>query len=244
MTLDALKAVLIPTLCCMIGGYLIGSFNLSYLMSRVKGFDIRKYGSGNAGASNVIIVMGRKMGFIVMIVDILKAFFAVKIAALLFPNATIKQFNYAAVVAGMSVIIGHIIPFYMNFKGGKGLASLGGVILALDAKVFVVLLIVSVLIAVATDYLCFVPISMALIFPIVYGYMKKSFIAAGILLISSLFIWYRHIENLQRIKSGDELKFHFLWNRKNEAARFGIADDGMEIFEHNRDEEDIQSIHE
>ena len=210
----------------------MGCFNLSYFMGKMKGFDIRKYGSGNAGASNVIITMGRKKGVIVMIVDILKAFVAVKIAGALFPGAQSGNVNYAACIAGVMCIIGHIFPFYLQFRGGKGLATLGGTILALDAKMFIILLILSVCIALVTDYLCFVPISIALIFPAIYGYLNNSFTCTMILLCASLCIWYRHIENLQRIKAGEELKFHFLWNREDESERFGIRDDGKEIFDH------------
>lgn len=228
-----MKEVFVVVFTSIIIGYLLGCINLSYLLSKMKGFDIRKYGSGNAGASNVIIVIGRKAGAVVAIFDIFKAYFAVKLCGLIFPAAFAGHANYAACIAGAASIIGHIFPFYMGFKGGKGLASLGGTILALDVRMFFVLLFIAVLIALITDYICFVPISMALIFPVAYGYLHDSYICILILLCASVFIWYKHMENIRRIKTGEELKFHFLWNRKSESERFGIADDGEEIFTKN-----------
>ena len=229
-----MKEVIIAVVASILIGYLLGCINLSYIMCKKKGFDIRKYGSGNAGASNVMIVVGRKKGAVVAILDIAKAYIAVKICSLLFPYATLGDGNYAACIAGTMAIIGHIFPFYMSFKGGKGLASLGGTILALDYRMFFVLLFIALLIALISDYICFVPISMALIFPVTYGYLHGSYIYTLILLCASVFIWYKHMENIHRIKTGEELQFHFLWNRKSEAERFGIADDGEDIFTKNK----------
>lgn len=225
-----MERVLIIVFSSIVLGYLLGCISVSYILSAIKGFDIRKYGSGNAGASNVMIVIGRKAGFAVALLDIFKAYIAVKLACWIFPDAVMGQGNYAGCIAGAFAIIGHILPFYMKFRGGKGLATLGGTILAVDYKLFFILLFLAIVIAVVSDYICFVPISMALIFPITYGYLVKSWGCTFILLFSSLFIWYKHAENIQRIKRGEELKFHFLWNRESESERLGIADDGEEIF--------------
>ncbi len=118
----------------------------------------------------------------------------------------------------------------MGFRGGKGFASMGGTILALDYRMFLVLLLVAVLVAFITDYLCFAPMSVALIFPAAQGFAERSVPSALILYIASVFIWYRHVENLKRIRNGTELKFSFLWNRKAEAERFGVSDDDGENY--------------
>ena len=119
--------IITAVLGSIIIGYLIGCISLSYLIGKLKGFDIREHGSGNAGASNVIITVGKKAGAFVAIFDIFKAWFAVKVTGILFPGI----FLLGSVTA-VAVILGHIFPFYMGFKGGKGFASLGGSILALD----------------------------------------------------------------------------------------------------------------
>lgn len=233
------KYVILALVTSLLVGYLIGAFNLSYILSRLKGFDIRKYGSGNAGASNVIIIFGKKAGAIVAIIDIMKACLAVIIARTLFENAVVGNLNWAGLVAGAATIIGHIAPFYMKFKGGKGLASLGGTILATDYRLFVVLLLIAIVIAVVTDYICFVPLTMVVAFPLVISIANHTWIPLAIFLVPIIWVWYRHMENLRRIKLGKELRFHFLWNRSSESERFGIEDDMEKVLEYELDESRI-----
>lgn len=194
--------------------YFVGSFNLSYFLSKAHGYDIREHGSGNAGASNVVIMMGKKAGLIVAIVDIFKAYFVVSL--------TLNLFNCDPVMgclSGTSAILGHIFPFYLGFRGGKGLATLGGTILALDPKVFAVLFVLAIIIAVVTNYICFVPVTMSVAFACIYGYMRQSLTVFLILMVAAVVMIYRHKENFQRIKNGTEARFSLLWNRKAEAER-------------------------
>lgn len=214
----------------LIIGYFFGCINLSYMISKFKGFDIRKYGSGNAGASNVIIVIGRKIGLFVAVCDIFKAFFAFRLAEFLFPEAVAGSISYAGVIAGVGAVFGHILPFYMGFKGGKGLACFGGTVLGIDWKLFVVLFMAALLIAIVTDYICFAPISMSVIVPITVGVVYKTWIPSVIICFASVALLFKHRQNIVRIRSGEELKFHFLWRRSDESERFGIVDDGKEIF--------------
>lgn len=221
------------TICtCILLGYLFGSLNLSYLLSKRKGYDIRERGSGNAGASNVIITIGKGAGALVAMVDILKAFIVVRLCLSLFP-----EFAYAGVIAATSVILGHIFPFYMGFRGGKGLAALGGSILAIDYRLFFLFLLFALLLAFVTDYICFVPILVSLLFPAIYGYIMHDINFTLILYVATVFIWWKHLENLQRIRNGKELRFSFLWNRAAEAERFGVEnDDGVSCpFEFDRE---------
>ncbi len=235
-------AIIVGTV--FIASYLIGSMNLSYFLSKRKGFDIREHGSGNAGASNVIIMMGKKIGAVVAVVDILKAFLVVRGALALYP-----EFRYTGVIAATAVILGHIFPFYMGFRGGKGLATLGGSILALDYRLFLILLIFALFIAFVTDYICFAPITCSVRFPVIYGVMQEqrspgTGLWTGLILgISTVCIIYRHIGNLKRIRSGKELRFSFLWNRKAEAKRLGIEDDDGVNYPWHIDEEKKSNTH-
>ena len=197
-------------------GYLIGGINPAYLIAKYKGFDIRKRGSGNAGASNAVITMGKKVGAISAILDIFKAYLAVTIAGVLFPNVSL-----AKVVMGISCILGHIFPIYMRFRGGKGLASLGGVILAFHPIVFVILLSVELIIVLIVDYICIVPITASVAFPFIYMSMTKDSIGAILYGLLAIVIFSKHIENLKRIRSGTEAHFSFLWRRKKEIERLG-----------------------
>ena len=225
-----IKILINTILGSLIIGYFIGCINLSYILSRLKGFDIRSVGSGNAGASNVVIVIGRKIGLFIAVLDILKAFLAFNLAEMIFPEALSGSLSWAGVLAGVGSVLGHIFPFYMGFKGGKGLACFGGTVLGIDYRLFVVLFIAAFLIAMVTDYICFAPISMAFIVPVTVGVIYKVWIPSAIIAIASVALLYKHRENVARIRSGDELRFHFLWRRKDESERFGIIDDGKDIF--------------
>ena len=114
-------------------GYVFGCFQTSYFLSKkFINKDIRKMGSGNAGASNVTSEMCLKFGIITAILDILKAYLPVKLILIIFPTAS--QQIELMVIAGTAAILGHIFPFFMNFKGGKGIASYLGVLLGIDLQ--------------------------------------------------------------------------------------------------------------
>ena len=118
-------------------GYLLGCLNPAALFAKAKKIDLRKKGTGNLGATNTTIVLGKKYGVIVMLFDIFKAYLAVKLAKVLFPKAAL-----AWLFAGGAAVVGHIYPFYMRFKGGKGLACLGGAVLAISPSMFLVLILI------------------------------------------------------------------------------------------------------
>lgn len=201
-------------LYCSLIGYGIGVVNPSYLIAKNKGHDIREEGSGNAGASNALILFGKAVGFLCAILDIMKAFLAVRLTKGLFPG-----FRHCLAVTGTACILGHIFPFYMGFKGGKGLACLGGTILAYDWKVFLIMLGAALLLALITDYICFVPITAAIALPVIYGIMEKDGLGAAILSIVAVVVFIKHLENLKRIRNGTELHLSYLWHPQAEVER-------------------------
>lgn len=201
-------------LYCILIGYFIGTVNPSYIIAKIHGFDIREKGSRNAGASNAVILLGKTIGILCALFDIAKTFFAIWLSQKLMPD-----FALAFSVTAIACSIGHIFPFYMRFKGGKGLACLGGMILAFDWRVFLIMLTVEIIIVLASDYLCIVPLTASLAFPIVYGIMAKNLWGSLILLIMTAIIFYKHKINLQRIKNGTEMHFSFLWNKNKEIER-------------------------
>ena len=225
-----MKIMINIVLGSLIIGYSFGCINFSYILSKLKGFDIRKFGSGNAGASNVVIVMGKKAGFITALFDIFKAYLAFRLAQLAFPEAMSGDINYAGVIAGVGAVLGHIFPFYMGFKGGKGLACFAGTVLGINYVMFIILFVAALVIAIITDYICFAPITMAFVVPVAVGVVYKTWVPSAIIAVASLAILYKHRQNIARIRSGEELRFHFLWRRKDESERFGIIDDGKDIF--------------
>ena len=199
---------------CILLGYLVGGINPAYIIGRFKGFDIRKKGSGNAGASNAVIVMGKGIGIFSALFDIAKAVFCVKIAYVLFP-----QLKIAKVLCGSACIIGHIFPVFMRFKGGKGLACLGGVILALDWVMFLLFLAVELILVLIVDYICIVPITASVAYPFVFMLRGGTVVGALILSAVALVILCKHVENLKRIAKGEEAHFSLLWNKDKELKR-------------------------
>lgn len=199
---------------CAVIGYFVGTINPSFFLAKLNGVDIKKKGSGNAGASNVIILFGKLAGLICAVLDILKAYLAIRLTQMLFPDL-----REALAVTGVCCIIGHIFPFYMHFKGGKGLACLGGMILAFNWRVFLIMLFGAVVIALITDYLCFVPVTASSVFPVVYGVMRRSYRGTFILFIAAIVIFLRHLENFRRMRTGTEMHFSYLWKPEAEIAR-------------------------
>ncbi len=201
-------------LLCTLLGYLFGNVNAAYIISKLKGFDIRDKGSGNAGASNAIIVMGKKAGIITMFVDIGKAILACEVAARLFP-----ALKAAKIVSGSACIIGHIFPFLMKFHGGKGLASLGGMILSYDPRLFIMLLTVECVLGFGLDYICVVPITGSLLFTLIYALTTGDPFGTMILASVAMVILYKHMQNLHRIMNGTEAHISYLWNKEKEIDR-------------------------
>lgn len=193
----------------LILGYLLGSINPAALISKIKKTDIRKDGTGNLGATNIGLHFGKTAGVFVMLFDMLKAILAVKLAEWLFP-----QLRLARLVAGCSAVLGHIFPFYLKFKGGKGLASFGGMVLAVNPPVFLLLLTIGLICMFVFNYGVALMTSAAILFPILGAIAEKSFaffvIAAA---MSTILIW-RFRENYTKIKDGEELKVRELISGK------------------------------
>lgn len=207
-----MRAIL-QIIICILLGYFIGGINPSYIFARIKGFDIRSKGSGNAGASNAVITLGKGAGVFCAIFDILKGYMAVKIGMHIYPFIKV-----AGIVTGLFCIIGHILPVFMNFRGGKGLASLGGVVLAYDMKLFVILIAFELVLVLLVDYICIVPMSGSFLFMTALGF-QGGIIYALLFLPVVLIIFIKHKENIRRIKYGVEARFSYLWNKEEEEIR-------------------------
>lgn len=122
--------MILARILCLVIGYVFGLFQTAYFYGKAHGIDIRKHGSGNSGTTNALRVLGTKAGLIVFFGDCLKCFLAVMLVKLLF-GAQYPDVKYLFAIYGATgVILGHNFPFYMNFKGGKGIAATAGLILA------------------------------------------------------------------------------------------------------------------
>lgn len=190
-------------------GYAFGCLNLAFFLSRVKGFDIRSHGSNNAGASNATITMGLKAGVAVGLHDIAKSCLAALLAGLLFPSLP-----YAHAVAGVAAVLGHIFPFYLRFRGGKGFASFLGLTLALDWRFFLGIILAILLITLITDYIALGTLTTIVSFP-AYLFLRHTGLSlVAIVCVASVVITYKHMENIRRLMSGEEIGLRQAMSKK------------------------------
>ena len=183
--------------------YLLGSINTAILVSRhFYHDDIRKYGSGNAGFTNVMRTYGKKAAIITFAGDILKTLLAILVGWCVFGYLT-------AYIAGFACFLGHIFPVFYNFKGGKGVLCMATIMLMLDWRIFCALRVVFIGIVMATKYISAGSVICAMMFPLMLNRMNNTgiymieFVAIAIAVI----VVIKHRENLKRIFNGTESKF-------------------------------------
>ena len=208
---------------CALTAYLIGCINPAYIIGRIHGMDIRKKGSGNAGASNALILMGKAVAVFSALFDIFKAAGVMWLAPVVF-----KGVPAIAEIAGVSCAIGHIFPILMNFRGGKGLACLGGILLAIDYRLLLVVLALEVIVVLLVDYICVIPITASIAIPVLYGvfgdlnlgWLRRAgggWTAIGVLCVLTVVMLLKHVHNLRRIVHGTEIRFSYMWMKDRDA---------------------------
>lgn len=200
---------------CLLGGYIFGLFQTGYLYSKMHHVDIRKEGSGNSGSTNVLRVMGVKAGAIVFFGDFFKTLIPCIIVRLMFGDKP-EMVNLLVLYTALGVILGHNYPFYMGFKGGKGIAATAGLLVAMDLRVTLVCLIVFVAIVATTRFVSLgslVVVSIFLALMIFFGqrgdyglaasYLPEFYVVSGI--VTGMAFW-RHRTNIVRLIHGNENK--------------------------------------
>lgn len=180
--------------------YLMGCSNMALYISKAKNVDARAGGSGNLGASNATALMGWGAGITVAVHDVGKSALAVILAKLFFPETS----NIGA-VAGVACVLGHIFPFYLKFRGGKGFASYIGMTLALNWKFALVIMFLVLVVTVVTDYIVVGTTLTIVSAPVYLGYVEQSVLLGLILCIATVIIMYKHRANYVRIYNGTEI---------------------------------------
>ena len=194
-------------------GYLFGCFQTSYFISKKFGKkDIREMGSGNAGASNVTSEMGWKFGILTGVSDVLKAFMPAKLIVLIFPYSY-QQVELMA-IAGVGAVLGHIYPFFMGFRGGKGVACYIGMMLAIDWKIGVAAIIFLLVLTIITDYVAIASILLYVIVPCL-AYYSENYSDTVIIctLILLVFGICKHWVNIQNLVNGTETGFRSVFKK-------------------------------
>jgi glycerol-3-phosphate acyltransferase PlsY len=198
----------------LIGSYFLGSIPFGYLAGRLVGIDIRKVGSHNIGATNVMRVLGKQYGYPVFALDFLKGFGAVMISMLMAPGRP-PQWNSPeifGILAAMSSVLGHLYPPWLKFKGGKGVATSAGALLALTPVATLVGVAIWVIVFWLTRYVSLASITAAVVLPIVILVARshdqnnqKPLVIASVC-VAAVVIW-RHRSNLSRLMRGTEPRF-------------------------------------
>ncbi len=192
-------------------GYLFGNINGAYIVGRVVGgIDIREHGSKNAGATNVNRVLGSKPALFALAIDLLKGVTAVILAR------SLGGGDMQAIMAGVGAVCGHNWPFFLKFKGGKGIATSLGVLLSLDYQVALILLLVGIVIILTTRYVSLASVAGAVLYPVLVIAFKLSEEMMVFSLIISVFALLRHKENIKRLLRGQETRASIKFATKKE----------------------------
>lgn len=202
---------------CLLIGYAFGLIQTGYIYGKMKGVDIRKEGSGNAGSTNALRTMGIKAGLVTLLGDCFKCVFAVVTVCLIYGKTYADIFPLLAMYAGMGAVLGHNYPFYLNFKGGKGIAATAGLILS-TTNVWMVLICLFAFLGIVavTRYVSLGSLAVVIIYLIevvVYGqmggfgvkqpYLYEMYGIAAFLMLSA---FYKHKANIVRLMNGTENK--------------------------------------
>ena len=194
-------------------GYLIGSVPAGYLAGCIAGIDIRKVGSGNIGATNVLRILGKRYGYPVFLFDFLKGVAAVEMSILIFDSYhPAASRELCGILGGVSSVIGHSYPVWLNFKGGKGVATTAGVVFALIPFAALVMCVVWVAAFQASRYVSVASIAAAIALPVTVGallYFEQ--LNKPVLLYFSIWlaavVIVRHRSNVSRLLNGTEPRF-------------------------------------
>ena len=193
-------------LICLLCGYGFGCISTGYFVGKAYHVDIRKYGSGNAGTTNTLRTLGCKAGVLTYLGDFLKAV----IPILLFRNLLFAEMDYAqlsGLYTGLGVVLGHNYPFWLRFKGGKGIAVTSGVMAAFDPLLIPVFILLFVVVVAITRYVSLGSLLISIVFPIWIAVRYPGdihMLLIGLVYAASAF--YTHRANIKRLLNGTENK--------------------------------------
>lgn len=222
--------VIIGYLIVALGGYLLGSIPTGFLVARTRGIDIRTVGSKNMGATNVFRTLGKGPGIFVLLMDALKGFAAVALTThfypllnnslpQIFPHDSVENLQlrfYYGLIAGIAAVLGHNYTCWLNFKGGKGIATTGGVFLALAPAAVGIAAALWLIAFIATRYVSIASIVAAIALPTAVWFTQENLALRVIAIILGVLAIYKHRANIQRLRAGTENRITF---KKPEATK-------------------------
>lgn len=207
-----IRDIFLFILCCVIA-YGIGTLSPSLFLSKLKKKDLRAGGSGNLGASNTTLLMGWKYGVIVGLFDILKGTVSVLAVRFLLP-----ELIYLPYAVGLCAVLGHIYPFYLKGKGGKGFATYMGIILGLDWRFFIIIGIAVILLTLIFDYIVLGTFTSIVTFPIWLSFFGEAPFGVLVVLPLSIIIFIKHRANIRRMITKEELGIRATFKKKKQKS--------------------------
>ncbi len=203
---------------CIVAGYAFGLIQTGFIYSKLKNKDIRNYGSGNSGTTNVLRTFGATGGAVTFIGDFFKAVIPALIVGLIFREQGIEAVKMYQMYTTLGVVLGHDFPFFMGFKGGKGIASSAGGLIVVDPVGTVATLVCFALIVVTTRYVSLGSVSAAVIMTIAHilsGEFLGTYGAPGqcrienyaLMVVLGALALIKHKDNIKRLLAGNENKF-------------------------------------
>lgn len=202
--------------------YLLGSVPSAVWFGKtLYGIDVREHGSGNPGATNTFRVLGKRAGTIVMLGDIIKGMAATSLAGILFTFGYVEEQNLVTLklIFGVVAVLGHIFSVFLNFKGGKGVATLLGMMIAIHYEVAFLCIIIFVLTLLVSKYVSLASILGALSFPALLLLVPRFKTGEPLLIIFGFFLFivilWTHNKNIRRMIEGEESKTYIIRSKKN-----------------------------
>lgn len=205
-------------------GYVFGLFQTAYLYGKLHGIDIRNYGSGNAGTTNTLRTLGTKAGLIVLLGDIMKCILAIVLTNMLFQNSHPDEIYLLKIYAAAGAILGHNFPFYLHFKGGKGIAATAGMILSFHPWLIPMGVILFFGTFFTTHYVSLgsllvyagfmielVVLGQMGIFGMPQAALNEMYVVAAFLTVMA---YYKHKDNIKRLLGGTERKTYLIHKNK------------------------------
>lgn len=214
------KNIIISAVLVAVVSYLLGSLNFGVILSNhFAKDDVRNHGSGNAGTTNMLRSYGKKLAIVTIIGDMAKVAVAILIALGILQIMGIKEIlesdigdNYIVYVkslAGFFCVLGHIFPCYFKFKGGKGVATSGGMVFAIDWRIGLILLVLLIIIVAVSKYVSLGSIVIALLYPVFIFLFYKSAVLTAIAIVFTLIVVIAHRENIKKLFNHTENKIRF-----------------------------------
>ena len=204
--------------------YLLGSLNFGVIISKkLKKDDVRNHGSGNAGSTNMLRSYGKGLAALTIAGDMIKVFVAIALSFLIIKSVPgsfdILNKNTDADIlvksfSGFFCVLGHIFPCFFKFKGGKGVATAGGMVFAVDWRIALILLAVFIVVVAVTRYVSLGSIIMALLYPVFIFAFHKSIILTAIAVVFTLIVVIAHIGNIKKLINHTENKISFSKSKK------------------------------